>query len=148
MKILYSWSTFIFVSTSSISWKIYVWTKLLWKFEFSISKKILDQHYGKIPNQEFKLWSTKYLKLKLKNKSWYIQVFFEPVRNNASSSSLFNATVIGYFDILILWYFNIFFNNCSRFLDRCSFHHIFYRASDKIFIENQITTKTNRLADS
>ena len=54
----------------------------------------------KISDQEFKSWSTKYLKLKIKNKSWYIHDIFEPLSNNASLTFPFNATVVGYFDIL------------------------------------------------
>ena len=53
-----------------------------------------------------------------------------------SSSSILQVTVIGYVDILI--FFDIFFNNCPRFSQRCffnsnfqvahmrSFHHIFF----------------------
>ena len=67
-------------------------------------KKNSNQHYGKIPDKKFKSWSTKYLELKIKNKSWYIHDFFEPVSYNASSTSPFNAIVIGYFDILIFWF--------------------------------------------
>ena len=59
----------------------------------------------KISDQEFKSWSTKYLKLKIKNKSWCIHDFSKTISNNASSSSPFNAAVIGYFDILIFWHF-------------------------------------------
>ena len=70
-------------------------------------EKISDQYYGKIPDQEFRSWSTKYLKLKIKNKIWCIHNFFVPVSNNASSdsSSILQVTVIGYFDISIFWYF-------------------------------------------
>ena len=35
----------------------------------------------------------------------YIYDFLEPVSNNASSTSPFNATFIGYFDILLFWHF-------------------------------------------
>ena len=35
-----------------------------------------DQHYGKISDKEFKSWSTTYLKLKIKNESWYIHDLF------------------------------------------------------------------------
>ena len=112
------------------------------KFGISIRKKISDQYHGKIPDQEFKSWSIKYLKLKIKNKIWCIHNFFEPVSNNASSSnsasssSISQVTVIGYFDILI--FFDIFFNNCPHFSQRrffnlnfqvahmCSFHQIFF----------------------
>ena len=31
--------------------------------------------------------------------------FLEPVGDNASSTSPFNATFIGYFDILLFWHF-------------------------------------------
>ena len=78
----------------------------------------------KISDQEFKSWSTKYLKLKIKNKSWYIHDFFEPVSNNASSTSPFNV-VIGYFDI--------FFNNCPRFSQRCFFNSNFQVAHMRSF---------------
>ena len=60
-----------------------------------IRKKASNQHCSKIPYQEFKSWSTKHLKLIMKNRSWYIHDFFEPVINNASSS----------LNILIFWYF-------------------------------------------
>ena len=143
---------------------MFVQTKLFKKLGFSIRKKIPDQHYGKIPDQEFKLWSTKYLKLKIRSKSWYIHNFFEPVSNNESSTSPFYATVIGYFDILIFWYFDIFFNNCPRFsqifevssiriskLHTCVLSTIFFPASkpksdliNEIFIENQLAIKTNQ----
>ena len=33
-------------------------------------EKIPHQHHSKIPDQEFKSWSSKYLKLIIKNKSW------------------------------------------------------------------------------
>ena len=113
------------------------------KFGFSIRKKISDQYYGKIPDQEFKSWSTKYLKLKIKNKIWCLHIFFEPVSNNASSSSISQVTVIGYFDILI--FFEIFFNNCPRFSQRrffnlhfqvahmCSFHQFFFCVKAKMW---------------
>ena len=85
------------------------------------------------------------LKLEVKNKSWSIHNFFELVSNNASSTLPFNATVIGYFDILIFWYFEIFFNNCPRFSQRCFFnsnfqvahmrffHHIFFCVEAKMW---------------
>ena len=132
-------------SFSLMSWKMFVQTKLFKKLGFSIRKKIPDQHYGKIPDQEFKLWSTKYLKLKIRSKSWYIYNFFEPVSNNESSTSPFYATVIGYFDMLIFWYFDIFFNNWPRFSQRYflnsdfqvahmpSFHHIFICVKAKMW---------------
>ena len=69
--------------------------------------------------------------------------------------------------ILIFWYFDIFFNNCPRFLQRCffnsnfqvahmrSFHHYTFLLPkaktdliNKIFIENQLAIKTNQLTDS
>ena len=87
-------------------------------------KKNSNQHYGKIPDKKFKSWSTKYLELKIKNKSWYIHDFFEPVSNNASSTSPFNV-VIGYFDI--------FFNNCPRFSQRCFFNSNFQVAHMRYF---------------
>ena len=74
--------------------------QIVLKIGFSIRETISDQHYGKISDQEFKSWSTKYLKLKIKNKSWYIHDIFEPLSNNASLTFPFNATVVGYFDIL------------------------------------------------
>ena len=99
---------FRFLSKFWLNWKnssgedtlFLVCTKLFWNIGFSIRKKISDQHYGKISDQGFKLWSTKYLKLKIKNKSWYIHDIFEPLSNNASLTFPFNATVVGYFDIL------------------------------------------------
>ena len=107
--------------------------------------------YGKIPDQGFKSWSTKYPKLEIKNKSWYIHDFFEPVSNNASSTSPFNATVIGYgyFDILI---FTLFHKDVSSIrtskLHSCVLFIIFFPVSkpksdliDKIFIENQLVIK-------
>ena len=63
-------------------------------------KKIPDLDYSKIPDQEFKSWSTKYLNLIIKSKIWYIHDFFEPTNNNASSSA-----VIAYLNILIFWPF-------------------------------------------
>ena len=89
----------------------------------------------KIPDQEFKSWSIKYLKLKIKSRSWYIHDFFKPVSKSAISTSPFNAAVLGYFDILIFWYFDIFFNNFSQTCFFNSnfqvahmryFHHIFF----------------------
>ena len=59
-----------------------------------------DQYYSKIPDQEFKSWSTKYLKPIIKNKSWCIHDFFEPVSNNTSS-----IAVIAHLNILIFWLF-------------------------------------------
>ena len=132
-------------SISLMSWKMFVSAKLFKKFGFSVRKKIPDQHYGKIPVHEFKSWSTKYLKLKTRSKSWYIHDFFEPVSNNESSTSPFYATVIGYFDMLIFWYFDIFFNNWPRFSQRYflnsdfqvahmpSFHHIFICVKAKMW---------------
>ena len=116
-----------------------------WNSGSQSGKKNSNQHYGKIPDQEFKLWSTKYLKLKIRSKSWYIYNFFEPVSNNESSTSPFYATVIGNFDMLIFWYFDIFFNNCPRFSQRYflnsdfqvahmpSFHHIFICVKAKMW---------------
>ena len=97
----------------------------------------------------------------------YMYDFLEPVSNNASSTSPFNATFIGYFDILLFWYFDILFNNCLHFSQRCFFNssfqfahmrflcHIFFSVSkpksdliDKIFIENKLAIKTNQLTDS
>ena len=59
--------------------------------------------------------STKYLELTIKDKSWHIHDIFEPVSNNASSSSPFNAAAIAHFNFLIFWYFYIFFNKYFRF---------------------------------
>ena len=73
-------------------------------FKNSVSqsgKKIPGQHYSKFSEQDFKSWSTKYLKLIIKKESWHIHNFFESVKNNTSLSSPFNAAVIGYFDFLI-----------------------------------------------
>ena len=97
----------------------------------------------------------------------YMYDFLEPVSNNASSTSPFNATFIGYFDILLFWYFDILFNNCLHCSQRCFFNssfqfahmrflcHIFFSVSklksdliDKIFIENKLAIKTNQLTDS
>ena len=79
------------------------------KFGFSIRKKISDQYYGKIPHQEFKSWSTKYLKLKIKNKIWCIHNFFEPVSNNASSRNKFKFNFASYC-YWVCWYFDIFWH--------------------------------------
>ena len=97
----------------------------------------------------------------------YIYDFFEPVSNKASSTSPFNTTFIGYFDILLFWYFDILFNNCPHFSQRCLFNsnfqvvhmcflcHIFFSVSkpksdvtDKFFIENQLAIKANQLTGS
>ena len=112
---------------------------------------------SKILDQEFKSWSTKYFKLKIKNN----HDFFEPVRNNASSTSLFNATVIGYFDILTFSLITVlaFHKDVSSIriskLHTCVLFIIFFSVSkpksdliDKIFIENQLAIKTNQLTDS
>ena len=78
-----------------------------------------------------------------KEQSWYILDFFDPISNIAISSSLFNAAVIGYSDIMIFWYFVFFFNNCSLFSQRFflnfnfhvehkrSFRHIFFCVGTK-----------------
>ena len=92
------------INFTSFLENIYV-QQVVFKIRVFNQEKISDQHYGKILNQELKSWSTKYLKLKIKNKSWYVHDFFEPIGNNASSTSPFNATVIDYFDILIFWHF-------------------------------------------
>ena len=97
----------------------------------------------------------------------YIYDFLEPVSNNASSTSPFNVTFIGYFDFLLFWYFDILFNNCPHFSQGCFFNsnfqvahicflcHIFFSVSkpksdltDKIFIENQLEIKTSQLTGS
>ena len=111
---------------------------------------------SKILDQEFKSWSTKYFKLKIKNN----HDFFEPVRNNASSTSLFNATVIGYFDILTFSLITVLtFNKdvssvqISK-LHTCILFIMFFLSKpksdliDKIFIENHLAIKTNQLRDS
>ena len=160
---------FRFLSKFWLNWKnssgedtlFLVCTKLFWNIGFSIRKKISDQHYGKISDQGFKLWSTKYLKLKIKNKSWYIHDFFEPVSYNASSTSPFNAIVIGYFDILIFWFLTFslitvlaFHKDVSSIrifkLHTCVLFIIYFSVLkpksepiDKIFIENQLAIKTN-----
>ena len=100
------------------------------------------------------------------NKSWNIHDFFQPVSNNASSSSPFNAAVTGYFDFLIFWYFDIFLiaalafhkdNISSIWISTCTyafFSSYFFNVSkskkdvsEKIFIEYQMTSKTNQLMD-
>ena len=138
-----------------------MWIKLFLKFGFSIRKKNSNQHYGKIPNQEFKSWFTKYLKLKIKNKSWYIYDFFEPESNNVSSTSPFNATVIGYFDILTFSLITVLAFHKDVSSIRISKLHtfvlfiIFFSVSkprsdliDKIFIKNQLAIKTNQLRNT
>ena len=111
---------------------------------------------SKILDQEFKSWSTKYFKLKIKNN----HDFFEPVRNNASSTSLFNATVIGYFDILTfslitVLTFNKYVSSVQiSKLHTCILFIMFFLSKpksdliDKIFIENHLAIKTNQLRDS
>ena len=103
-------------------------------------------------NQEKISWSAR----------WYLHDFFEPVSINASSSSPFNAAVIGYFNIFIFWYFDIFFRNDLALhkdvssiristLHTCVLLIIFFSLSkpksdhliDKIFIESQLAIKTN-----
>ena len=95
--------------------------------------------------------------------------FFRTNKQQRKFTSPFNVIVIGYFDILLLfsfWYFDIFFNNCARFSQKCflnsnfhvahmrSFYHTFSVSkpkkglSDKIFIETQLAIKTNQLTDS
>ena len=161
MKILYSQSTFIFASISPISWKISVWTTLFKKFGFSIRKEVPYQHYGKIPYQEFKSWSAKYLKLKVKSKSWYIHDLFKPVSNNSNSSFPFNTAVIDCFDILIFSLITVlaFHKDVSSIListlQTCVFFIIFFSVSkpkcnisEKILIENQLAIKTNQPTDS
>ena len=64
------------------------------KLQLFISKKIPDQRCSKIPDQEIKYWSTKYLEMTIKDKIWYIHDFFEPVSNDASSFSSFNAAIV------------------------------------------------------
>ena len=78
-------------------------------------EKIRDRHYNKTSDQEINSWSMKYLELTIKGKSWYIHDFFKPGTNNASSSSPFNAAAIAHINILIVWYFYIFFNKYFRF---------------------------------
>ena len=51
--------------------------------------------------------------------------FFGTWSNNASSTSPFNATFIGYFDILLFWYFDILFNKCPHFSQKCFFNSNF-----------------------
>ena len=89
------WLVFRFLSKFWLNWKKFSSedTLFLKHFYFSISftnflintclgqavfkysgsqsgKNISDQHYGKIPDQEFKSWFTKYFKLKIKDESW------------------------------------------------------------------------------
>ena len=75
------------------------------KLQVRNPEKIRDQHYSKTPDQEINSWSTKYLELIIKNKSWYIHDFFEQVSNNDSLSSPFNAAAITHFNILIFLHF-------------------------------------------
>ena len=128
------------------------------KIRVLVRQKISDQYYGKILD---KSWSTKYLTLKIKNKSWYIHDFFEPVSNNASLTSPFNANVIGYFDILTFSLITVLaFHKDVSSIQISKLHTwvlfiIFFPVSkpksdliDKIFIEYKLAIKTNQLTDS
>ena len=93
----------------------------------------------------------------IKNKSWYIHDFFEPESNNASSTSPFNATIIGYFDILtfslvtvLAFHKDVPSIRISK-LYTCVLFIIFFSVSklksdliEKIFIQNQQAIKTNQ----
>ena len=153
-----SWSTkYPKLEIKSKSWYIHDFFEPVSNNASSISPRVLNQEknfwsaYSKIPDQGFQSWSTKYPKLEIKNKSWYIHDFFEPGSNNASSTSSFNATVIGYwyFDILT---FSLFHKDVSSIwtskLHSCVLFIIFFPMSkpksgliDKIFIENQLVIK-------
>ena len=142
-------------------------TKLFQKFRYSIRKKSSDQHSGKTVNQEFRSWSTKYLKLKIKNKSWYIHDIFEPVSSTQVQLSLLMLLSLA---ILIFWYFDILtfssitvvaihkdvssirifkLHTCVLFI---IIPFLLPKAKtdliNKIFIENQLAIKTNQLTDS
>ena len=142
-------------------------TKLFQKFRYSIRKKSSDQHSGKIVNQEFRSWSTKYLKLKIKNKSWYIHDIFEPVSSTQVQLPLLMLLLLA---ILIFWYFDILtfssitvvaihkdvssirifkLHTCVLFI---IIPFLLPKAKtdliNKIFIENQLAIKTNQLTDS
>ena len=126
------------------------------ELQISITEKIPDQHYSLIPVQEINYWSTEYLELTIKDKSWYNNEFLEPVSNNASSSSPFNAAAIAYFNILIFCYFDVFFDNyfpfkqSSCFLNSnfhvarlCSFHHVFLLCWSQKLIWKQLLKPIN-----
>ena len=129
-------------------------------------KKIPNQHYSKIPEQEFESWYTKFLELTTKDKIWYIHDFFKAVGNNAGSSSYLMLLLLA---ILIFWYFDILtfslvtalaFNKDVSSIRIYTSHTfvisiIFFSVpkpkgdlSDKIFIENQLAIKTNQFTDS
>ena len=136
-------------------------TKLFQKFRHSIRKKSSDQHSGKIVNQEFRSWFTKYLKLKIKNKSWYIHDIFEPVSSTQVRLPLLMLLLLA---ILIFWYFDILtfssitvvaihkdvssirifkLHTCVLFIIYFSVLKPKSEPIDKIFIENQLAIKTN-----
>ena len=105
-------------------------------------EKIPDQYYSKILDQKLKSWFTKYLNLIIKNKSRYIHDFFESLNNNASSSA-----VIAYFNKV----FSIWISTLHTYILFIIFFSVSMRKddlNDKIFIENQLATKTNQLTES
>ena len=113
-------------------------------------------------DQVVKIWVLNHKKISWSAR-WYLHDFFEPVSNNASSSSPFNAAVIIIaINIFIFWYFDIFFHNDLALhkdvssiristLHTCVLLIIFFsllkpksdHLIDKIFIEGQLAIKTN-----
>ena len=120
------WLVFLFLIESWLKLKYYFGeaTLFLKRLHFCISfinflanicadqvvLKLPNQHYSKIPEQEFESWYTQFLELTTKDKIWYIHDFFKAVGNNAGSSSylmllLLVILIFWYFDILISWHF-------------------------------------------
>ena len=176
------WLVFLFLIESWLNLKYYFGeaTLFLKRFHFCISfinflanicadqvvLKLPNQHYSKIPEQEFESWYTQFLELTTKDKIWYIHDFFKAVGNNAGSSSYLMLLLLA---ILIFWYFDILtfslitalaFNKDVSSIRIYTFHTfvisiIFFSVpkpkgdlSDKIFIENQLAIKTNQFTDS
>ena len=68
-------------------------------------KFLIRKYYRYILVQEINFWSTKYLKLTIKDNGWYIHEFFEPVSKTTQVHLPHFMLLL--FPTLIFWYFDI-----------------------------------------